>query len=208
MTNPLGKDSVRRYKMMLEMTKSKPFLARSTAEGEEILMIDDEIDGYTMSTREEWQAHPYKDEIMETIASFKAHLRELSARCPRVPGSYYLGRPGRLQPQINTPILQTSNDGEYGMHDLISELRKRGTCSDKLIDELDSAHFSKAVFCHNYLNYKSFVLDRKQGRLIGIKNWQYAGFYPPEFEDIVQPYLEAKRFSSTDRLITRQYPFK
>jgi thiamine kinase-like enzyme len=57
-----------------------------------------------------------------------------------------------------------------------------------ILHELKNAKFSSNVFCHNYLCYKSFVL--KNNKLIGVKNWEYAGFYPPEFEDIIQKHLE------------------
>ncbi|KXN73188.1 hypothetical protein CONCODRAFT_3853 [Conidiobolus coronatus NRRL 28638] len=52
-----------------------------------------------------------------------------------------------------------------------------------ILNELKSTTFSDSVFCHNYLCYKCFVL--KKNKLIGITNWQYAGYYPPEFEDII-----------------------
>lgn len=59
----------------------------------------------------------------------------------------------------------------------------------RILADLKAATYSDYVFSHNYLCYKSFVLNN-QGKLIGIKNWQYAGWYPPELEQIIVKYID------------------
>ena len=38
------------------------------------------------------------------------------------------------------------------------------------------------VFCHNDLSTHNIIVDPKSLRIQGIIDWEYAGFFPPEFE--------------------------
>lgn len=67
-------------------------------------------------------------------------------------------------------------------HLIQSDLGKR------ILHDLKTTTYSKPVFCHNYLCPDSFIIKDK--KLVAIRNWQYAGYYPPELEDIIHRYLE------------------
>ena len=38
------------------------------------------------------------------------------------------------------------------------------------------------VFCHNDLSTHNIIVDPQSLRIHGIIDWEYAGFFPPEFE--------------------------
>lgn len=162
------------------------------------LLVGENIDGDTIRSLEEWNSHPNKDEIMRDAMRFKAHLRTLKEHKPWFHPMPY-GKLGRVGMHTNTPVFRTA-----GVADIADFVRcfedavngaPTGTIPEPLagraadiLSELKHARYSKKyVYCHNALYYRSFVL--RDGKLIGIKNWQYAGFYPPEFEDIVCKYL-------------------
>jgi thiamine kinase-like enzyme len=132
---------------------------------------------------------------------FKSYLRTLKEKRHWSHPLPY-GILGRIGNYINTPILNTG--GLCDIDDFVQcyeetingssvgSIPKSLTDTDlgrNILEELKSTKFSsKYVFCHNALYYKSFVL--KDNKLIGIRNWQYAGFYPPEFENIIAKYLD------------------
>jgi hypothetical protein len=172
------------------------------------ILIGEDIEGDTIETLEEWYGHPHKYEIMQGAMKFKEHIRSASS----LP---YLGKFLGMQRSevglydgIVTPIIRCHSDYltyliddfEKGVDGRFNH-PKAGLPPDlvetnlgkTILKELRNTTFSKDyIFCHNALYYKSFVL--KNSKLIGIRNWQYAGFYPPEFEDIVHKYLEFFHF--------------
>jgi hypothetical protein len=164
------------------------------------LMVGDDIEGDTIETLEEWKCHPYRAQIMEDATNFMKYLRTLKDTKHRwyYPSDHWrIGRCNRIN--VYTPIYQTL--GVDDMDDFVAYFEKTlhgearvGSIAvsteigEAILHQLKNAHFSHNVFCHNYLCYKSFVL--KNNKLIGIRNWQYAGFYPPELEDIMRPYLD------------------
>lgn len=61
----------------------------------------------------------------------------------------------------------------------------------RILEDLKDIKFSHSednMFCHNALYYKSSVA--KDNKLVGIRNWQYVGFYVLELEDAIHRYLE------------------
>ncbi|KAI8578371.1 hypothetical protein K450DRAFT_247568 [Umbelopsis ramanniana AG] len=172
------------------------------------ILIGEDIVGDTIETLEEWYSHPHKYEIMQDAMKFKEHLRSASSL------PYWVKFLGMHRDEVGmfhgivTPIIRCFSD--YLAY-LIDDFEKgvNGTFNHPnagvppdlietqlgktILNELRNTTFSKDyVFCHNALYYKSFVL--KDNKLIGIRNWQYAGFYPPEFEDIIHKYLEVFQF--------------
>jgi hypothetical protein len=165
------------------------------------ILIGEDIEGDTFNTLEEWHAYPYKYEIMNKANQFKHYLRTLKVKKPSWLYPSEHDKVGRIGNSVNTPI--GDERFIYCIDDFIYSFEKRinGECQGhipksltdtdlgrNILDELKNAKFSTNVFCHNYLCYKSFVV--KDNKLIGIRNWQYAGFFPPEFEDIIQTYLD------------------
>lgn len=41
---------------------------------------------------------------------------------------------------------------------------------------------SDLVFCHNDLSMNNVIVDSKTLKIKAIVDWEYAGFFPPEFE--------------------------
>lgn len=41
---------------------------------------------------------------------------------------------------------------------------------------------SDLVFCHNDLSANNVIVDPDTLKIAAIVDWEYAGFYPPEFE--------------------------
>jgi thiamine kinase-like enzyme len=137
---------------------------------------------------------------MKEANHFKYYLRTLKENKPWYYPSPY-GIIGRCSKYIVTPIFCTSSISDIDDFIFFYEkcingerqgyIPKSLTDTDlgkNILDELKNAKFSNYVFCHNALHYKSFVI--KDNKLIGIRNWKYAGFYPFEFEDIVAKYLD------------------
>lgn len=174
--------------------------------GRYTIRVGENIDGDTFDSLEDWYSCPYKYEIMNDAMKFKNYLRTLK----EVNG--YLNRMianipidiGRIGETNITPILEstklTSSIEGYirDFDSTINNINKYGGVAPKslintdlgnrILRDLNNTYYSENVFCHNALYYKSFVL--RDNKLIGIRNWQYAGFYPPEFEDVVHKYLE------------------
>ncbi|KAH8548389.1 hypothetical protein BGW37DRAFT_181628 [Umbelopsis sp. PMI_123] len=182
------------------------------------ILIGEDIEGDTIETLEAWYKHPYKYEIMRDAMSFKEHLRSQS----RIS---YLGKLlgitrfeiGLIE-GVRTPIILSDCDC---MERLICNFEKGvdgkfnypraglppdliGTeLGHTILNELKNTSFSEDyIFCHNALYYKSFVL--KDNKLIGIRNWQYAGFYPPEFEEVTYKYLEFFNFEDFHAMTKRK----
>ncbi|CAO3648015.1 unnamed protein product [Cunninghamella echinulata] len=139
------------------------------------ILVDEDIEGDTIETLEEWYSNPYKYEIMADALKFKQYLRthtdfyihNFVTEFERlVNGSKY-----------HTTIIPDSLVNTNLGHKILNDIK---TCNDILIQG--------NALCHNALYYKSFIL--KNNKLIGIKNWQYAGYYPPALEDIIHRYLE------------------
>lgn len=167
----------------------------------------EDIDGDTFDTLEAWHRYPHKCEVMAEAMRFKEHLRKISyvkwfrdaKRLNR------LGLPDRSFYRFSTPIIHsTSSKTVYKMDALLREFEKcvsadatdfecpaslvKTELGQTILSELQQASFTENVFCHNALYYKSFVV--KGSKLVGIRNWQHAGYFPPEFEDVVHPHLE------------------
>ena len=153
------------------------------------------------NTLEEWYSYPYKYDIMNQVLDFnKSMHQEANAWWFRVERRTMIG----LYPEpTNTPIY-------YSEINFINEFIKRfgqgvrdephnGIIPKSLIQtrlgytiyqELTDAipTFTNNVFCHGCLRYDSFIV--RDNKLVGIRNWEYAGYYPPEFDTIIQRYLE------------------
>lgn len=168
--------------------------------GNYFIKVGEEIEGDIFETLEDWNKYPYKDKIIKEVNQFKHYLRTLKEKRP-----WYYPSPscliGRCGNRTTTPIYQTCSiwdiDDFINSYEECINGKQIGRIPNSLtntdlgrniLEELKESKFSEYVFCHNALYYKSFVV--KNDQLIGIRNWQYAGFYPPEFEDIVQKYLE------------------
>lgn len=169
------------------------------------ILVGEDIKGDTIETLDEWNTHPYKHEIMLDAMKFKEYLRSLNEiegffnRIFNTP-PFDIGRIGNVN---RTPILEVDhscNNIESYIRNFDSSINKCNKLGAKvspclvqtdlgrrILNDLNNTEFSDNVFCHNALYYKSFVL--KNNKLIGIKNWQYSGFYPPELEDIIQCYI-------------------
>ncbi|KXN68659.1 hypothetical protein CONCODRAFT_8980 [Conidiobolus coronatus NRRL 28638] len=166
-----------------------------------------DIEGDKINTIQEWYALPNKYNIMCDAYKYREHLHKITRSWIR---SFGLGNDLGLihieDYQIRTPILEQQADGEYisNMQHFISVFESivkgrsvTGYYVPKcliqtepgynLVCELKNAKYSRNVLCHNALCYKSFVL--KNNQLHGITNWRYAGYYPPEFENIISKYL-------------------
>jgi hypothetical protein len=171
------------------------------------IIVGEDIEGDKFDTFEEWNAYPYKYEIMNEAMKFKEHLRKISyVRWFRdVKRLDRLGLPNMTFYKFNTPIIYPlKNNTIHKMNGLLREFEKcvNGNNDEfqcpsslvntklglKLLSELKEAKFTDNIFCHNALYYKSFVV--KNNKLVGIRNWQYAGYFPPEFEDIIAKYLD------------------
>ena len=168
------------------------------------IQIGEDIEGDTFNTLQEWYDYPYKYKIMNEAMEFKQYLRKISK--PNVLQTYLgilhteLGRCHEYS-LVDTPIIEEFRGDfiEYLIKDyekaVYGELGYSVPSSlvntdigKKILYNLKNTKYSDLVFCHNALYYKSFIV--KDNRLIGIRNWKYAGLYPPEFEDAVHPYLE------------------
>jgi hypothetical protein len=170
------------------------------------LLVGNDIEGDVILSKKEWDNHINKEEIMNDIAKFKDHLRSLNETSwiERVilKNPVEIGRcRGLANHEINVPIIKdisvsTINGLIYSYEEEMQQsaplhipsVLHNTDLGKNILHELKNTKFSSNVFCHNYLCYKSFVL--KNNKLIGVKNWEYAGFYPPEFEDIIQKHLE------------------
>jgi hypothetical protein len=167
--------------------------------GNYFIEVGEEIKGDTFESLEEWNRYPYKDKIMKEANYFKYYLRTLKEKKP-----WYYPSPscliGRCSNRIITPIYHTCSlwdidDFIFSYEECINGeqigIPKSLIDTDlgrNILEELKETKFSEYVFCHNALYYKSFVV--KIDQLIGIRNWKYSGFYPSEFEDVIQKYLE------------------
>jgi hypothetical protein len=174
--------------------------------GRYTIRVGENIDGDTFDSLEDWYSCPYKYEIMNDAMKFKNYLRTLK----EVDGYFNrmianipidIGRIGEtnITPILESTKLTSSIEGYIRDFDsTINNINKYGGAAPKslintdlgnrILRDLNNTYYSENVFCHNALYYKSFVL--RDNKLIGIRNWQYAGFYPPEFEDVVHKYLE------------------
>lgn len=174
--------------------------------GRYTIRVGENIDGDTFDSLEDWYSCPYKYEIMNDAMKFKNYLRTLK----EVDGYFNrmianipidIGRIGEtnITPILESTKLTSSIEGYIRDFDsTINNINKYGGVAPKslintdlgnrILRDLNNTYYSENVFCHNALYYKSFVL--RDNKLIGIRNWQYAGFYPPEFEDVVHKYLE------------------
>ncbi|CAO3622256.1 unnamed protein product [Cunninghamella echinulata] len=148
------------------------------------IIVGEEIEGQTFNTVEEWYAYPYKYEVMFDAMKFKNYLREISKKkfIEKVVGlkHHEIGRCHGNHNVFDTPLVKKF-DRNFLTY-LIDEYGKSSCVNNQLFCDLKNTAYSDNLFCHNYLCYKSFVV--KNNKLIGIRNWQYAGFFPPEFEDI------------------------
>jgi hypothetical protein len=165
-----------------------------------------DIEGEKIHSLEEWNAHAYKAEIEEDVKEFKKFLRQdpsVQDIADDYITKYFLGVQfkGVI---LNTPILYDPEREVGDIQDLILAFSSaiegenkygvevpdilKSELGNKILHDLKSTTYSPSVFCHCYLNYKSLVLQ--DNKLIGITNWQYAGYYPPEFESIIEKYME------------------
>jgi hypothetical protein len=171
------------------------------------ILAGQDLEGDRIHSLEEWNAYPYKAEIERDVEDFKKFLvrESLSFRHAEEHRSEcFLGIQFNLVP-LNTPILYDVRRRVGDIDKFISAFSsaidgKKSKYKVKLTNNLDlevaksilydlkNTKFSPSVFCHCFLNYKSLVL--KDNKLIGITNWQYAGYYPPEFEAIIEKYME------------------
>jgi hypothetical protein len=151
-------------------------------------------------TLEEWNAYPYKYDIMIQVYEFMNSLHKLSDF--KLKYLYGVGRHlGMFPKDIILPIYH--NDSTYSIERLVNDIKGaiygeecvyinekllKTDMGYKLCHELCSTVFTDNVFCHNYLRYDSFIVNNN--KLVGIKNWDYCGYYPKEFEIIIQRYLE------------------
>jgi thiamine kinase-like enzyme len=147
-----------------------------------------EEESITFNTLEEWYSYPYKYDIMKQTFEFREYLRNISK--PRWYNKH--SELGMYPKRVCTPFFKSKFSiyiGEY-----INYYKKiaRTDLEKRILEELKSIQYSKNVFCHNALYYKSFIV--KDNKLVGIRNWEYAGYYPPEFEDIISRYLEYLTF--------------
>jgi thiamine kinase-like enzyme len=147
-------------------------------------------------------------ELQDELSKFKEYLKKQSyifSDLEEYRDIPFIGIPTR-RVKLNTPILKekewlsiksmddfiqafenvlkTGSNGRFEIPDSLVN----STLGIKILEDLKKTSFSQKVFCHNYLNWKSIVL--KNDSLYGVINWQYAGYYPPEFEDILEKYME------------------
>jgi len=176
-----------------------------------------DVDGKVL-TKEEWVALPEstRAEIMGDAMRFKAHLRKISQTrflINKILGTTFFEKLSRELQGLNfigtcdtwricTPILEGSGaaddmPGFIRVFELAIQQETKyfkapktlvGTeLGQTILNELKNTEFGLNVFCHNALDYNSFVVIN--GKLSGIVNWQYAGYYPQEFEDLIVKYL-------------------
>ncbi|CAO3652763.1 unnamed protein product [Cunninghamella echinulata] len=170
------------------------------------LLAGEDIMGDVIHTLEEWYNNPYKYEIMKNAIKFKEFLHKMSA--PKWYGpSNFDAEMGMGPKPICTPIMTIPFTSIY-IEDYIDYFEKavnqvaegyitipkslRGTdLGRRILSDLRDAEkkhlFGGNVFCHMGLNYRSFVM--KNNVLIGIRQWQYSGYYPAELENIIHSVL-------------------
>ncbi|CAO3613873.1 unnamed protein product [Cunninghamella echinulata] len=162
-----------------------------------------DTEGDKINSLEYWYQYIYKYDIMNEVAMFKNELRNMTKSTWYRKNNVYIGMYPR---PVITPIIkfelmeriETIYDlikefelnvtGKRGGKGSIPDILKGTIIGNAILKELKETHYSENVFCHNNLYYKNFII--KENKLIGIDHWECSGFYPPEFEDIIQRYLE------------------
>jgi hypothetical protein len=71
-----------------------------------------------------------------------------------------------------------------------------------------SSETADFVFCHNDLAPQNIFVDPRTYRIVGIIDWEYAGFFPPEFELCLWKEIEAvSRHKMYDTVLSRDLAF-